>query len=56
MDEFFALILLLSHLKNENHYRRSLRCLPYSPLVLDCISLAVSLKSEENIGPSDDPD
>lgn len=56
INGLFALILLLSFLKNEYHYRRSLRCLPCNPLVLDYILLAASLKSKENIGPSDDPD
>lgn len=56
INGLFALILLLSFLKNEYHQRRSLRCLPCNPLVLDYILLAASLKSEENIGPSDDPD
>lgn len=48
-------MLLLSFLKNECRYRRSLKCLPSNPLALDYVILAASLNSKENIGPSDDP-
>lgn len=46
-EGLFALMLLLSFLKNECHYRRSLRCLHSNPLASDYIMLAARLKSKK---------